>query len=384
MSSPIYLDHHSTTPVDARVLAVMLPFFTERFGNAASRTHAFGWVADQAVEAARSQVAAAIGGEPQEVVFTSGATEALNLAIQGTLASYTRKGNHVVTVATEHPAVLDTCKALERARQARVTVLTPQPDGLLDLEALAAVIEPETVLVAVMAANNEVGVLQDLPAIGAVCREKGCFFLSDAAQAVGKVPLDVQAAKVDLLALSAHKLYGPKGAGALWVRRRDPRVRVAPVQHGGGHERGLRSGTLDVPAIVGLGAACALAVAGRAEEAARVGALRDRLWAGLQARVPGVVLHGHPTRRLPGNLNVGFPGVPGDLLLPALPRLAVSSGSACASATPEPSHVLRALGVPDDLAHASLRFGVGRTTTEAQVDQAIDDVAEAVARLRVQ
>lgn len=378
----VYLDHHSTTPVDPRVLEVMLPYFTEKFGNAASRTHAYGWVAEKAVDLAREEVARTLGGDPREVIFTSGATESLNLALQGALASYTQRGDHVVTLATEHPAVLDPLRHLEQAGKARLTVLRPGDDGLVDPAAIAAAIEPRTVLVAVMAANNEIGVLQPLEAIGAVCKERGVLFLCDAAQAVGKVPLDVESMKIDLLALSAHKLYGPKGAGALWIRRRDPRVRLAPLVHGGGHERGLRSGTLDVPGVVGLAKACELARAELPAEAGRLRGLRDRLWAGLRARLgERARLNGHPERRLPGNLNVAFDGIAGDGLIPALKTIAVSSGSACASATPEPSHVLRAIGLPDELAHASLRFGLGRWTTEAEVDHAVEAVVAAVESL---
>lgn len=382
MKLPVYLDDHATTRLDPRVLELMLPYFTEKFGNAASRGHAYGWVAEKAIERAREQVAAAIGASAPEVVFTSGATESDNLALKGALESYTRKGDHIVTLATEHKAVLDTCAHLERAGRARVTRLTPRPDGLVDLEALAAAIEPRTVLVAVMAANNEVGVLQPLAEVGALCRARGALFFTDAAQAAGKVPLDVEAMHIDLLALSGHKVYGPKGAGALFVRRRDPRVRVAAQQHGGGHERGMRSGTLDVPSIVGLGAALELATRSLPEEAARVAALRDRLWAGLQAQVPGVRLNGHPGRRLPGNLNVTFEGVQGEALMNAARDIAVSSGAACSSADNEPSHVLRALGLSDEAVVASIRFGLGRFTTPEEVDFAVDHVARGVFRLR--
>ncbi len=382
MRRPVYLDHHATTPMDPRVLEAMLPYFTEKFGNAASRSHAYGWAAERAVERAREQVAALLGAAPQELVFTSGATEADNLALKGALELYTQRGDHVVTVATEHKAVLDTCAWLERSGRARVTYLRPRPDGLLDLDAVAAAIEPRTVLVAVMAANNEVGVLQPLAELGALCHERGVLFFTDAAQALGKVPLDVEAQRIDLLACTAHKLYGPKGAGALFVRRRDPRVRLAPQQHGGGHERGMRSGTLDVPAIVGFGAACALAQEEMAAEAARVGALRDRLWEGLRSRLDGLVLNGHPERRLPGNLNVSFVGVEGEALMMGMRDLAVSSGSACTSATLEPSYVLRALGVHEELAHTSIRFGLGRFTTTEEVDFAVETTVRAVERLR--
>lgn len=382
LKSPVYLDDHATTRVDPRVLEAMLPYFTEKFGNAASRGHAFGWVADKAVERAREQVAAAIGAQPAEVVFTSGATESDNLAIKGALEAYTQRGDHVVTVTTEHKAVLDTCQHLERTGRARVTYVAPRPDGLVDLDAVAAAIEPRTVLVAVMAANNEVGVLQPLEELGALCRSREVLFFTDAAQAAGKVPIDVEAQRIDLLALSGHKVYGPKGVGALFVRRRAPRVRLGAQQHGGGHERGMRSGTLDVPGIVGLGAALDLARREQAEEARRVARLRDRLWAGLKARVPGVRLNGHAERRLPGNLNVTFRGVQGEALMNAARDVAVSSGAACSSADNEPSHVLRALGLPDEEVVASIRFGLGRFTTEEEVDFAVDHVARGVERLR--
>lgn len=384
MKRPVYLDNHATTRVDPRVLEAMLPYFTEKFGNAASRAHAYGWIADKAVERAREQVAAAIGASAPEVVFTSGATESDNLALKGALESYTQKGDHIVTLQTEHKAVLDPCRHLERTGRARVTYLAPRPDGLVDLDALAAAIEPRTVLVAVMAANNEVGVVQPLERIGALCRERGALFFTDAAQAVGKVPLDVEAMRIDLLALSGHKVYGPKGIGALFVRRRDPRVRLAAQQHGGGHERGLRSGTLDVPGIVGLGAALALAKEALPEEAARLRRLRDRLWDGLRARLDpaGLRLNGHPEQRLPGNLNVSFAGVQGEALMSAMRDLAVSSGAACASAENEPSHVLRALGLGDELVVSSIRFGLGRFTTEEEVDFAVDEVVKGVTRLR--
>jgi cysteine desulfurase len=380
---PIYLDHHATTPVDPRVLEAMLPYFTERFGNAASRTHAFGWMAEKAVDMARDQVAALIGAEPREVVFTSGATESINLALKGALANYTQRGDHVVTLVTEHKAVLDTCAHLESSGQARVTCLDVGPDGVLDLDALAAAITERTVVVAVMAANNEIGVLQPIAEIGALCRERGVLFFCDAAQAVGKVPIDVEAMNIDLLAVSAHKLYGPKGVGALFVRRRRPRVRLAAQIHGGGHQRNLRSGTLDVPGIVGLGAACKLAGELMNEEATRLRDLRERLWRGLSSRLDGVEIHGaYPEPRLPGNLNVGFEGCGGDRLIVAMSGVAVSSGSACTSATVEPSHVLRALGLTADEAEASLRYGLGRTTTADEIDRAIEATVAAVEKVR--
>ena len=380
---PIYLDYHATTPVDPVVLEAMLPYFTERFGNAGSG-HMFGWVADKAVELARGQVAEAIGAQPREVTFTSGATEALNLAIKGALAAYTSRGKHVVTVATEHKAVLDTCRVEEAAGRAEVTVLTPGRDGVLDLDALSAAIRDDTVLVAVMAANNEIGVLQDVGAIGALCHTRGVLYLCDAVQAVGKVDLDVERDQIDLLAVSGHKLYGPKGVGALYLRKRNPRVRVIAQQHGGGQERGVRSGTLDVPGIVGLGKACALAVSLRATEAERLRGLRDRLWERLQALYPAAKLNGHPTQRLAHNLSVCLPGIPTDRVMTLVRDVAVSAGSACSAASMEPSHVLRAIGLCDDDASSTLRFGLGRFTTDDEIERAAVAFGEAAAQLAPQ
>jgi cysteine desulfurase len=374
----IYLDHHATTPVDRRVLDAMLPFFSERFGNAASRQHRFGWEANDAVERARKQVAALIGSSTKEIVFTSGATEANNLAIKGTAEAARAKGDHIVTLATEHKAVLDPCKRLEE-RGWRVTVLPVQRDGLVDLSELEDAVTDRTALVSVMAAHNEIGVLQEIREIAAVAHSKGALVHTDAVQAVGKVPVDVEDLGVDLLSMTAHKIYGPKGVGALFVRRRLP-VNLMPQIDGGGQERGLRSGTLNVPGIVGLGAAADIARAEMAVEAKRLAVLRDRLLERLRAVVVGVTVNGSLDARLPGNLNVSFPRVDGEALLVSLEGVAVSSGAACTAA--EPSHALLALGLPKDRALASLRFGLGRWTTEAEIDQAGQLVGEVVAQLR--
>ncbi len=378
----IYMDHHATTPVDPRVLEAMLPWFTRKFGNAASRTHSFGWEADKAVEAARAEVAALVGADPSEIVFTSGATESDNLAIKGSVDSYREKGNHVVTVSTEHKAVLDTCVALERDGKATVTALPVNREGLLDLDALRRAIGDRTVLVSVMAANNEIGVLQPVAEIGAICHERGVLFHSDAAQACGKVPVDVLAMNVDLLSLTAHKLYGPKGVGALYVRKRGPRVKLVAQMDGGGHENGLRSGTLPVPLIVGFGKACAIAQAERHEEAGRVLALRERLRRHIFGGLDHVTLNGSLDRRLPGNLNVSFAFVEGESLILGIGEVAVSSGSACTSAKLEPSYVLHAIGVDEALARSSIRFGLGRFNTEAEVDRTWELLRREVRRLR--
>jgi cysteine desulfurase len=381
MRKPVYLDHHATTPLDPRVLEAMLPFFGEKFGNAASRSHAFGWEAEKAVDFARARVAQLAAAEPREIVFTSGATESNNLAIKGVAEVCRRKGDHVITMATEHRAVLDPAKRLERAGF-RVTVLPPESDGLLDLDRLRQAILPETVLVSVMYANNEVGVIQPVREIGAICRERGIMFHTDAAQAFGKIPIDVDRDHIDLMSLSAHKMYGPKGVGALYVRRRNPRVAIAPQMDGGGHEFGMRSGTLNVPGIVGFGEACAICARDAADEALRVAALRDRLKDRLQAELERVGVNGSMAHRLPGNLNLSFEGVDGQALLMSLPDVALSTGSACTSATVEPSHVLHSLGVADALAHSSLRFGLGRFNTEEEIEYAAARVIEAVKRLR--
>lgn len=430
MKLPIFMDYHSTTPMDPRVLEAMKPYFIDEFGNAASRNHKFGWTAEAAVEKARKQIAALIGASDKEIVFTSGATESNNLALKGVVEFYKDKGDHIVTVSTEHKAVLDTCKRLERQRLdrieelklqrlmeltgrdvtaeelatleikhdlehdallqrwidkvrvgARVTYLSPKKDGLVDLKELAAAITDKTILVSVMLANNEIGVVQPVAEIGKLCREKGVLFHTDAVQGVGKVPFDVEAAKADLVSITAHKMYGPKGVGALYVRRK-PRVRIAPIIDGGGHERGMRSGTLNVAGIVGFGAAAEIARAEMAEEGRRVAALRDRLWTGLQKHLDLIHVNGSIEHRLPGNLNVSFAYVEGEAMMMAIKDVAVSSGSACTSASLEPSYVLRALGVEEDMAHSSIRFGLGRFSTAEEVDFVIDLVTRAVKKLR--
>jgi cysteine desulfurase len=379
----IYLDNQATTRTDPRVVAAMLPYFTEIYGNAASASHRFGWEAAEAVERSREQVAKAIGAEAREIVFTSGATEANNLAIKGLVYAAVRRGKHIVTVASEHRAVLDPIKRL--AREGWLTTVIPCDEyGAVSAQAVADAITDGTVLVSIMAANNEVGTLNAIGEIGRLCHERGVAFHTDGAQAVGKVPLDVQADAIDLLSLSAHKFYGPKGIGALYVRRRDPQVRLNPLLDGGGHERGLRSGTIPVPMVVGLGAAIELAIGERAEEAERLLDLRRRLEEGITNQVPGLRVNGHPSRRLPGNLNLSFAGVDGEALMMAMRHVAVSSGSACSSANPEPSHVLRAMGLDEDMARASLRFGLGRFTTPDEIDLAARAVIEAVTRLRRQ
>ena len=380
---PIYLDYHATTPVDPRVVDAMAPYFTDRFGNAASRHHPFGWAARDAVEAARRQVARLIGADPREICFTSGATESNNLALKGAAAGAAGRPLHVVTVATEHRAVLDPCRRLVEGG-ARVTEVEPNPDGLVSPAAIERALTADTVLVSVMLANNEIGVLQPIPAIAALTRARGILLHSDAAQAVGRVPVDVVALGVDLLSLTAHKLYGPKGVGALYVRRRRPRVPLAPLIDGGGHERGLRSGTLNVPGIVGFGAAAEICRTELAPEAVRIGGLRNRLLAALGDRLDGVTVNGSLEQRLPHNLNVSFAGIEGESLLVGLDDVAVSSGAACSSASPslEPSHVLRAIGIPDELARASLRFGLGRWTSAEEIDYAADKVSSLVTRLR--
>jgi cysteine desulfurase len=381
MQRPIYLDNHATTRIDDRVLAVMLPFFTEHFGNPASVTHAYGWAAEAAVTQARDTIAAAIHAIPEEIIFTSGATEANNLAIKGVAEAYLAQGRHIITVQTEHNAVLDPCRYLESLGFA-VTYLPVQPDGCVDLAQLEAAIRPDTILVSVMAANNEIGVLQPIADIGALCHRHHVLFHTDAAQAIGKIPLDVQTMQIDLMSLTAHKVYGPKGIGALYVRRRHPRVQLAPQLHGGGHERGLRSGTLYSPQIVGFAEAVRLGLAEMDAETQRVQELRDRLWQTL-SQLDGIYLNGHPTQRLPGNLNISVEGVDGQALLLGLqPFVAVSSGSACTSAKIEPSHVLQALGRSPELAYASIRFGIGRFNTQTEIDRVANGVLETIRSLR--
>ena len=378
---PIYLDNNATTRTDPLVLEAMLPYFTVDYGNAASRHHVFGRRAEEAVEEARSQVADLIAADPREIIFTSGATESDNLALKGVAQMYRTAGDHLVTVATEHKAVLDPCKRLER-EGFRVTFLPVDPYGQISAEQVAAALTGQTVLVSVMAANNEIGTLQPIADIGRLCKERGVLFHCDAAQAAGKRPIDVNALGVDLLSLSAHKMYGPKGVGALYVRRRDPRVRLDPLIDGGGHERGMRSGTLPVPLIVGFGRACVLCQGELVAEAERLTDLRERLRRAIMDGLDDVFLNGHPTERLPGNLNLSFAYVEGEALLMALKNVAVSSGSACTSANPEPSYVLKALGVSDDLAHGSIRFGLGRFTTTEEIDFVIEEVVRTVNHLR--
>ena len=378
---PIYMDYHATTPVDPRVLEAMLPYFNTQFGNSASRNHSFGWEAEKAVEKAREQIARLINATPREIIFTSGATESDNLAIKGVAEMYREKGNHIITMVIEHKAVLDTCKRLEK-HGCQVTYLPVSKKGLIDLEELRAAITDKTILITIMYANNELGVLQPIEEIGKIAKERKVLFHSDATQAVGKVPFDVQQFNVDLASLSAHKMYGPKGVGALYVRRRNPRVQVSPLIDGGGHERGMRSGTLNVPSIVGFGAACEVAQKEMPAEMERLRTLRDRLKDAIFARLDEVYVNGSLEHRLPNNINISFAFVEGESLLMGINDVAVSSGSACTSATLEPSYVLKALGVGEDLAHTSIRFGLGRFNTEEEVDYVVDRVVETVARLR--
>lgn len=379
MQLPVYMDHHATTPTDPRVVEAMLPYFTTHFGNAASRQHAFGWDAEKATEQARDRIAAAIGADGKEIVLTSGATESNNLALKGVARFYAERGKHIVTLVTEHKAVIDPCKTLAD-EGLEVTLVPVGSDGLVDPDDVKAALRDDTILVSVMAANNEIGVLQPIEAIGALCRERNILFHTDAAQALGKIPLDVGAIGADLMSLSAHKCYGPKGVGALYVRRK-PRVRLTPILDGGGHERGMRSGTLNTPGAVGFGVACEIATDEIPAESARLLELREHLRKGL-LEAGGVRVNGSLERRLPGNLNVSFEGVDGDALLRAIKDVAVSSGSACTSATLEPSYVLRALGLDDELAHASLRFGLGRANTREEVDFVVELIVRKVNDLR--
>ena len=378
---PIYLDNNATTPMDPRVLEAMIPYFTEHFGNAASRNHPFGWEAEEAVDYAREQVAKLVGSDPKEIIFTSGATEGDNLAIKGVFEMYASKGNHVITVVTEHKAVLDTCKHIERLG-GEVTYLPVKADGLIDLKELEAAIKPTTVLIAVMYANNEIGVVQPVREISAIARKHGVLFFTDATQAVGKIPVDVNKDGIDLMTFSAHKIYGPKGVGALYVRRKNPRVKVTAQMDGGGHERGMRSGTLNVPGIVGLGKACELCRLEMAEESKRISKLRDKLENAL-LQIEEAYVNGNREHRLPHVSNISFKYVEGEGLMMGFNKnIALSSGSACTSASLEPSYVLKALGLGDDLAHSSLRFGLGRFSTEEQIDYTIEQVTNAVKRLR--
>ena len=378
-TAPIYLDFAATTPVDERVVAKMIPSLAQQFGNPASRSHGYGWQAEDAVEAARAEVAALVNADPKEIVWTSGATESDNLAIKGAARFYSRKGRHLVTCKTEHKAVLDSFRELER-EGFEVTYLDPQPDGLLDLDRFAQALRPDTILASIMHVNNEIGVIQDIAAIGNLCRRHGVLLHVDAAQSTGKVEIDLATLAVDLMSFSAHKCYGPKGIGALYVRRK-PRVRIEPQMHGGGHERGMRSGTLPVHQIVGMGEAFRIARGEMTREVARIRRLRDRLWRGL-SEIDEVYLNGSLDHRVAHNLNVSFAFVEGESLIMAIKDLAVSSGSACTSASLEPSYVLRALGRPDELAHSSIRFSLGRTTTETEIDRAVAQLKSAVARLR--
>ena len=381
MKLPIYMDYHATTPVDPRVLEAMLPYFTEHFGNSASRNHSFGWSAEEAVEAARKQVGDLLGANPKEIIFTSGATESNNLAIKGAAEMYREKGNHIITCVIEHKAVIDTCKKLEKLG-ARVTYLPVQKDGRISLDELRAAITDKTILISIMTANNEIGVLQPVAEIGAIAKEKGILFHTDAVQAAGKVPFNVNEIKADLVSISAHKMYGPKGVGALFVRRRNPRVLLAEQISGGGHERGMRSGTLNVPGIVGLGKAAALCQAEMATEATRLQKLRDRLNEKFHQNLDEIYINGSMEHRLPHSLNISFAYVEGESLLMGINDVAVSSGSACTSASLEPSYVLKALGAGDDLAHSSIRFGLGRWTTEEEVDYVVEKLTSVVRRLR--
>ena len=381
MKLPIYMDNHATSPVDPRVFQAMTPYFTNIFGNSASRNHSFGWQAEEAVEKARKQVASLIGATAKEIVFTSGATESNNLALKGVAEMYAEKGNHIITAATEHKAILDTCKRLEK-HGTRVTYLPVEQNGLVDLDKLRMAITDKTVLISIMHANNEIGVLQPIREIGKIAKERGVLLHTDGTQAAGKIPVNVIDDNIDLMSLTAHKMYGPKGVGALYVRRRNPRVQLTAQMDGGGHERGMRSGTLNIPGIVGLGEACAIAQAEMPAEAKRMAFLRDKLMNRLMSSLDEVYVNGTMEHRLPNNLNISFAYVEGESLLMGINDIAVSSGSACTSATLEPSYVLKALGAGDDLAHSSIRFGIGRFNTEEEVDYVAGKVIEVVKKLR--
>jgi cysteine desulfurase len=378
---PIHLDNHATTPMDPEVLQTMLPYFTDVFGNAASRNHEFGWTAEAAVEKARTQVAKLIGATDKEIIFTSGATESDNLALLGVAEMYKEKGRHIITSTIEHKAILDACHHLE-TKGFTITQLPVDKYGMVTADVVKAAIRPDTILVSIMAANNEIGTINPIAEIGKVCRDHGVFFHTDAVQALGKVEINVEKMNIDLLSISAHKIYGPKGIGALYVRRKNPRVRLSPIIHGGGHERGMRSGTLNVTGIVGFGKACELAQKNMASEVERIKRLRDKLWDGIRSQLDEVYLNGHPTERVANNLNVSFAFVEGESLMMGMKELAVSSGSACTSASLEPSYVLKAIGVGEDLAHTSIRFGLGRFTTEEEIDYTIDKVVTTVKKLR--
>jgi cysteine desulfurase len=381
MNFPIYLDNNSTTQLDPKALEAMLPYFTKNYGNAASRTHEFGWTAEEAVEKAREQIAKLIGASGKEIIFTSGATESDNLALIGIAEMYKDKGNHIITTYTEHKAILDTCKYLE-TKGIEITYLPVDNYGRISLDELKNAIKPTTILISIMFGNNEIGTIQPIAEIGKIAKERGVLFHTDAVQALGKVKIDVESLGIDLASLSAHKMYGPKGIGALYVRRKNPRVRLSEQIHGGGHERGMRSGTLNVPLIVGFGKAAEIATENLEEEIKRLTYLRDKLIRGIQEKLPEVYLNGHPTERLPGNANLSFAFVEGESLIMSMKELAVSSGSACTSASLEPSYVLKAIGVGEELAHTSIRFGIGRFNTEEEVDFTIKKVVESVSRLR--
>jgi len=381
IQTPVYLDYQATTPVDPRVLEAMMPYFTTKFGNPHSRSHAFGWETEEGVEEARAQVASLIGASPKEIIFTSGATESNNLSLKGVARFYKDKKNHIITTVTEHKCVLDTCRHLEQEEGFDVTYLPVAENGLVNLEDLRAAITDQTVLVSIMAVNNEIGVVQPLAEIGAICRENGVFFHTDAAQAAGKIPLDVDAMKIDLMSISGHKIYGPMGIGAMYVRRK-PRVRIRPMINGGGQERGMRSGTLAPALCVGIGTACAIAEAEMSADNERIRFLSDRFYDRITGKLPEVFLNGDREQRYPGNLNLSFAYVEGESLMMGMRDLAVSSGSACTSSSLEPSYVLRALGVEEELAHTSIRFGIGRFSTEGEIDFAVDTVVQAVEKLR--
>jgi cysteine desulfurase len=381
LNKTIYLDNHATTPVDPAVLEAMMPYFTMHFGNAASRNHRFGWTAEEGVEKARMQIAQMIGANPKEIVFTSGATESNNLAIRGIAEMYQSKGNHIITTVTEHKAVIDTAKYLE-TKGFQITFLPVDKYGMVNLESLKAAITDKTILISIMAANNEIGTINPMAEIGTIAKERGIIFHTDAVQAVGRIPVNVDTWKVDLLSLTAHKIYGPKGIAALYVRRKNPRVRISPIVFGGGHERGMRSGTLNVPGIVGFGKAAELVMKLLPEESKRVQGMRDRLHSEILKQLDEVTLNGHPEKRLPNNLNLSFAYVEGEALMMAIPEIAVSSGSACTSASLEPSYVLKAIGVGEELAHSSIRFGLGRFTTDAEIDFAVERTVAAVNKLR--
>ena len=381
MKLPIYLDNNATTPLDPRVLEAMLPYFTEKFGNAASRNHSFGWEAEEAVEKARNQIAELTKADPKEIIFTSGATESDNLALKGVADMYSSKGDHIITAVTEHKAVLDTCKMLER-KGILVTYLRVDSHGVVDPDDVKDAMNDRTILVSIMYANNEIGTVQPIAEIGRICHERGVLFHTDATQGVGKLPFDVQAMNIDIASFTAHKIYGPKGCGALYVRKKNPRVKITEQMNGGGHERGMRSGTLNVPGIVGFGKACEICMNHMGEEAERVRKLRDGLRDGITSRLDEVYLNGHPEQRLPGNLNMSFAYVEGEALMMGMKDIAVSSGSACTSASLEPSYVLKAINVDKDLAHSSIRFGIGRFNTEEEIDYTVEHVVAAVNKLR--